>query len=908
KKFETFIDTQSGGPGKGWYRIVRTPAEARRAIADGKLAVVLGIEVDNLFNCHWDDRNDTTGNCSPEGIEERVQHYYDLGVRHVFPIHNFNNAYGGPATWQDAIDVGNRVSEGHWYSPNSPSDPTSNIVDCSDQGYRFKLSCLMTAAIQLLGYPASILPLDDPIPCFEAAATCNTIGLTQRGRTLVQSLMDKGMIIDIDHMSVKAINDTLALAHTRTPTYPVVASHVQFFDLNKEARRHERMRTRAQLEAIRDSGGMVAAMLKDDGQDGLLAKSTKANIDYLSPGVVPDTCRHSTETFAQMYQYAVDIMGRPVAFGSDFNGVAGHIGPRFGSDACGSVQADWLVEYKRNNKLQYPFDLGNLGEPGFGSFGKQVSGGKTFDFNVDGLAHVGLLPDMVADLWQVGLPQSDMDKVFDSAEEFIRVWERADGIANGTPLTGGTPVAHCEARTVDADDTCHAAANLAPEADQNNADLTLTQEPAGPYGLGTTSVTLNVGSALSCDTASCTADVTVVDKLKPTINCPPDPAAVECAGATTPVTVGDPTATDNCGAATVDGCSPASGSGFALGSTPVTCTAHDGAQNSSSCSVNVQVVDTTKPSVACQAPLTLECTGSQSAAGSVSATASDTCAGTLTPTCPQPGTSYPLGTTTVSCNATDPSSNTGSCATSVTVRDTTAPAISCPAPSVLECTGSNGARATVMATGSDVCWGTLTPACSNTGTNAFYPLGTTAIQCSESDGAGLGANCQTSVQVVDTGKPQVTSGVATSMLNLPTGPNHTLVTVGFTASAVDTCNGSRPVTVKVYANEDDQTPTGDGVFSPDAKAIMPGFLRLRYERVPTGKGRVYLIVTTATDASGNLGASCATVTVPVNQTGSSVLTVAGMAATARAACIAGNGAVPPGYFVVGDGPVIGNKQ
>src|SRR4029079_15107371 len=119
----------------------------------------------------------------------------------------------------------------------------------------------------------------------------------------------------------------------------------------------------------------------------------------------------------------------------------------------------------------------------------------------------------VAGLWQVGLPQSDMDKVFDSAEEFIRVWERADGIAHGTPITGGSPVAHCEARTVDADETCHPAAKIAPAADQNNADLTLTQEPAGPYGLGTTPVTLNVGSALSRDTASRTADVTLGGKL-----------------------------------------------------------------------------------------------------------------------------------------------------------------------------------------------------------------------------------------------------------------------------------------------------------------------------------------------------------------------------------------------------------
>jgi hypothetical protein len=46
----------------------------------------------------------------------------------------------------------------------------------------------------------------------------------------------------------------------------------------------------------------------------------------------------------------------------------------------------------------------------------------------------------------------------------------------------------------------------------------------------------------------------------------------------------------------------------------------------------------------------------------------------------------------------------------------------------------------------------------------------------------------------------------------------------------------------------------------------------------------------------------------VSQTSSSIQAVTNMAATVRAACIAGNGTVPAGYFVVGDGAVIGTKQ
>ena len=564
--FETFLDTKTGGPGKGWFRIVRTPAEARQAIADGKLAVVLGIEVDNLFNCHWSNRNDTTGDCSTDGIRAKVKAYYDRGVRHVFPIHNFNNAFGGPATWQDAIDVGNRASEGHWWSLMSPTDPTPGIVDCSAAGYSFKLSCFMESLIQLLGFPASVVPLTDPIPCFNTAgATCNPIGLTARGKDLVNAFMDNGMIIDVDHMSIQSLEDTLAIATTRH--YPIVASHVQFFDLNESSQRHERMRTRTQLERIRDGGGMIAAMLKDDAQDGLGGKGKKVNVAYTtSPSgtIIADDCRHSTKTFAQMYQYAVDVMGGPVALGSDFNGIAGHIGPRFGPDACGSKFGEWIPEYRRGNRLGYPFDFADLGEPGFGRFGKQVTGGKTFDFNVDGLAHIGLEPDMVADLAEVGLPQEYLSDLFGSAEEFIRVWERSDVFRPGS-VPSGSPSAECTPVTATADATCHATASIATAAEQTDSTLTLTQDPAGPYGLGKTPVTLTVASSLSCVTDMCGADVTVVDKTGPSMTCS-TPAAVECSGATTPVSFAGPSLSDNCGMAVDDGCSPMSGSGFALGS------------------------------------------------------------------------------------------------------------------------------------------------------------------------------------------------------------------------------------------------------------------------------------------------------------------------------------------------------
>ena len=48
---ERYVDALAGGPGKGWLRIVFSPAAAREEIRAGNMAVVLGIETSDLFDC-----------------------------------------------------------------------------------------------------------------------------------------------------------------------------------------------------------------------------------------------------------------------------------------------------------------------------------------------------------------------------------------------------------------------------------------------------------------------------------------------------------------------------------------------------------------------------------------------------------------------------------------------------------------------------------------------------------------------------------------------------------------------------------------------------------------------------------------------------------------------------------------
>lgn len=171
------------------------------------------------------------------------------------------------------------------------------------------------------------------------------------------------------------------------------------------------------------------------------------------------------------------------------------------------------------------------------------------------------------------------------------------------------------------------------------------------------------------------------------------------------------------------------------------------------------------------------------------------------------------------------------------------------------------------------------------------------------DGADVGAFEVQGVCFADTDPPVITASVATDTL---WSPNHQLVNVGFTFNVTDNSNDPISTQITVFSNEDDVFDGGES-FSPDASDIATGTLRLRGERSSSGQGRVYLILIVATDSSNNVIRTCLSVVVPKGQSQPEFDTVNQLAVAARAVC-EGTGAPPAGYFVVGDGPVVGPFQ
>jgi hypothetical protein len=217
-------------------------------------------------------------------------------------------------------------------------------------------------------------------------------------------------------------------------------------------------------------------------------------------------------------------------------------------------------------------------------------------------------------------------------------------------------------------DLCGTVTYSTPSGSDNCGVQSVVCSPASGFcfPVGMTTVTCTVTDT-SGNTGQCTFKITVSNPC--TITCPADQTASTGPGATQCGTVVNypAPATTGGGCGTV-ACSPASGSFFPVGMTTVTCTT-----SGPSCSFKVIVSDNTPPVFPNCAGITMtaqpSCPFATSTAVSFTAPmATDNCPGTPTVACiPSAGSQFPVGTTSVTCTATDAANNTAMCTFGVSV-------------------------------------------------------------------------------------------------------------------------------------------------------------------------------------------------------------------------------------------------
>ena len=170
------------------------------------------------------------------------------------------------------------------------------------------------------------------------------------------------MIIEADHMRERARGRLLGIAAARR--YPVVSGH------NGTGGAW----TKGELRSLYSVGGIAATTL----------------------GTAPELIR------------GIDRLAR-----------VGHrrdVGVPLGSDTGGFASLPGPTEVQ----LRYPFKAFR----GDVTFGRQRTGARVFDLNADGVAHYGLLADLIADVGRRPGGRRALGTLFRSAEAYLDMWQR----------------------------------------------------------------------------------------------------------------------------------------------------------------------------------------------------------------------------------------------------------------------------------------------------------------------------------------------------------------------------------------------------------------------------------------------------------------------------------------------------
>ena len=435
KNFVTWV--QQNDP-DDWVDIAYSPAQARQIMQAGKLAIVLGVEVDDLMNC-------VKNSCTTADVTRKLQRLHALGVRHVFPVHGIDSGFGGAGFFQELYGFQQWIYPGHsnWFGLREcAANSSASFKLWGTEGFGVTSIGTGISGLHFGGFLKGYYPLTIFDSEWYWTSHCNTLGLTSLGDHLVETAMRLGMLIDVDHMSERSFDDTHAKATDlsfqsslgRSGPYPLVASHISVREMRPDRGKdfrhfhtHERNKqlggefhkTVAQLNKIAATGGIVAPIL-----------TQKEARDYTGTHThVDNDCFDATSTWAQVFLRAVDIMGgKNVALGTDVNGQAPFPGPRFGAKACGDGEVDGArvtrqkgIQTRKKNRLVYGQTYSVLGKP----LTQAATGPRTFDVNTDGVAHIGLVPDMIADMENIGVATADLDVLMSSAEDYVDVWQAA---------------------------------------------------------------------------------------------------------------------------------------------------------------------------------------------------------------------------------------------------------------------------------------------------------------------------------------------------------------------------------------------------------------------------------------------------------------------------------------------------
>jgi microsomal dipeptidase-like Zn-dependent dipeptidase len=377
-----------------FLEVVKTPWELRSVVAQGRLAMVLGVELDAIGNFYQpmkvnDGLQGAPYNPQPseEDVRAEIRRLHELGVRYFFLVHINDNVFGGAALYMKDFEISNRFATGSGYSIEQAPESSGIGFQWSDEGGFDLFEAIgssLTLGVDFTGIGEGRIGA-----LHSRTGYRNSRGLQPLGGVALSELMRLGALIDIDHASEKTVESVLAIARARS--YPLCAGHNGVRSPGGTERQH----TEQTLRAIYELNGLLGV--------------------GIASGIAPmaATLRHIRSV----------VPNAIVALGSDASGLEHLPGPRFpGQVGLSAAQraAAGMVVYRDSP-----------GAPPDALIACHT-GNRTWDYSIEGCAHVGLFPDMIEEIVSSGLLADDeVRTLFRSAERFVRTWEACHEHASG---------------------------------------------------------------------------------------------------------------------------------------------------------------------------------------------------------------------------------------------------------------------------------------------------------------------------------------------------------------------------------------------------------------------------------------------------------------------------------------------
>jgi hypothetical protein len=219
---------------------------------------------------------------------------------------------------------------------------------------------------------------------------------------------------------------------------------------------------------------------------------------------------------------------------------------------------------------------------------------------------------------------------------------------------------------------------------------------------------------------------------------------------------------------------------------------------------------------------------------------------------------YPLGETLATLTATDPKGLAGRCEGTITVVDTTPPSLVPPASLTLSpepgtCGVSISDTQLGQATVEDNCPGGITITCTGVPVDHLFPVGTTTLTYTATDGGGNTATATQTVTVIDSTIPEITNLSVSPDVLWPANGHMVDVSVGYDLKT-NCSKGPMTCSFSVSCNEP--------IDGSDYSILDEHHLLLRADIAVKGNDRIYTITVTCSGGTGPELEESITVLVP----------------------------------------------